>query len=179
MTEELQAAGPAGIHPFQAVIDELKGAEVRVTGCESAYKLLYKLCKLKGMQMNGSAGTAARNGGISNTRVVTQARQLLKEYLATGLIVLPAHIKGKGSENKYKHDGDPEAGRNFNRKGWRAPLPPKQKRTKPAKDLTLGGIQSGQKQTRKTLSDARKMATIEAFAKEHNCTITQAMIALM
>ncbi|AGN82402.1 MULTISPECIES: hypothetical protein [Pseudomonas] len=179
MTEELKATNPAGAHPLQAVIDELMAAEVRVTGCENAYKLLYKLCKLKGMQMNGSAGTAAGNGGISKTKVVTQARQLLKEYLSTGLIVLPAHIKGKGSEHKYKHDGDPEAGRNFNREGWRAPLPPKPKRTKPAKDQSLGGIQSGQKQARKTLANVRKMATIEAYAKEHSCTITQAMIALM
>ncbi len=54
MTEELKATNPAGAHPLQAVIDELMAAEVRVTGCENAYKLLYKLCKLKGMQMNGS-----------------------------------------------------------------------------------------------------------------------------
>jgi hypothetical protein len=173
----LQPKGPAGLHPFQSVIDELIAGGVRITGSENSHKLLYKLCTHKGMQMNGSATTAAKNGGLKRTKVITQARELLREYVKTGLIVLPAHLKAKGSDNKYKHDGEAEANRNFNRKGWKAPNPPKPKRTKPA--TTLGGIQSGQKQARTAISNAGKMAAIEAYAKEHKCTITQAMVALM
>ncbi|MHD0644049.1 hypothetical protein ACYPKM_00265 [Pseudomonas aeruginosa] len=174
-----QGKGPSGIHPFQSVIDELMAAGIRVTGSENAHKLLYKLCTLKGMQMNGSATTAARNGGLKRDKVIAQARVLLKEYMSTGLIVLPAHIKAKGSDSKYKHDGDPDAGRNFNREGWRAPLPKKPKRAKPAKELTLGGIRLGQKSAKKAIGNAQKMAAVEAYAKEHGCTIAQAMVALM
>jgi len=164
-------------HPLQPVIDELKTAGVRVTGSENAHRLLYKLCTLKELQMNGSATTAARNGGVSRTKVITQARAILREYMATGLIVLLAHLKAKGSNNKYKHDGDPEANRNFNAKGWKAPNPKTPKRKAPA--ATLGAIQSGQKQARKAISNASKMAAIEAYAKQNNCTIAQAMVALM
>lgn len=177
--EEAQAQpnGAASVHPLQPVIDELKAAGVRITGSENPYKILYKLCTFKGLQMNGSATTAAKNGGLKRTKVIAQARALLREYMATGLIVLPGHIKAKGSDNKYKHDGEAEANRNFNRAGWKAPNPRLPKRAKPAE--TLGGIQSGQKSARKAISNASKMATIEAYAKEHNCTIAQAMVALM
>ena len=174
---EAQPDGMAGNHPYQSVIDELKAAGVRITGSENPHKLLYKLCKLKGLQMNGSATTAAKNGGLKRSKVITQARELLREYMTTGLIVLPEHIKAKGSNNKYKHDGEAEANRNFNGHGWKAPNPPLPKRATPA--TTLGGIQSGQKQVRKAISNASKMAAIEAYAKEHKCTIAQAMVALM
>lgn len=174
---EAQPDGMAGNHPYQSVIDELKAAGVRITGSENSHKLLYKLCKLKGLQMNGSATTAAKNGGLKRSKVITQARELLREYMTTGLIVLPEHIKAKGCNNKYKHDGEAEANRNFNGHGWKAPNPPLPKRATPA--TTLGGIQSGQKQVRKAISNASKMAAIEAYAKEHKCTIAQAMVALM
>lgn len=177
VVETLVQAGEIVSHPLQPVIDELKAAGVRVTGSENAHRLLYKLCTLKAMQINGSATTAARNGGVSRTKVITQARAILREYIATGLIVLPAHLKAKGSDNKYKHDGDPEANRNFNAKGWKAPNPKTPKRKAPAS--TLGGIQGDQKQARKAISNASKMAAIEAYAKNNNCTIAQAMIALM
>jgi hypothetical protein len=172
-----QAQYPAGKHPFQSVIDELKAADVGVTGGENAHKLLFKLCKMKGLQMNGSPTTAAKNGGLKRTKVIAEARELLREYMATGLIVLPAHIKAKGSNNKYKHDGEADANRNFNGHGWKAPNPPLPKRVKPA--TTLSGIQSGQKVARKAISNASKMAAIEAYAKENNCTIAQAMVAFM
>lgn len=111
------------MHPFQSVIDELIAADVRVTSSENAHRLLFKLCKLKGLQMNGSGATAARNGGISRTKVLSQAKALLKEYVETGLIVLPAHMKAKGAEHKYKHDGDAGANRNLWRTGWKSPAP--------------------------------------------------------
>jgi hypothetical protein len=44
---------------------------------------------------------------------------------------------------------------------------------------TLGGIRAGQNQVRKAISNASKLAVIEAYAKEHKCTIAQAMVALM
>ncbi|WP_338923794.1 hypothetical protein V0M98_36930 (plasmid) [Pseudomonas silesiensis] len=169
--------GPAGAHPFQSVMDELRDAGVRILGGENFYKLLYKLCKHKGMQMNGSPTTAAKNGGLKRSVVISQAKELLREYKATGLIVLPAHIKAKGSNNKYKHDGEADANRNFNGQDWKAPNPPLPKHAKPA--TTIWGIQSAQKQARKAISNASKMAVIEAYAKEHKCTIAQAMVTLM
>jgi len=174
---QAQPEGTAENHPFQSVIDELKSGGVRITGSENPHKLLYKLCILKGLQMNGSATTAAKNGGFQRNKVIAQARELLREYMTTGLIVLPGHIKAKGSNNKYKYDGEAEANRNFNGHGWKAPNPPLPKRATPA--ATLGGIQSGQKQVRKAISNASKMAVIEAYAKEHKCTIAQAMVTLM
>lgn len=113
----------SGQHPFQAIIDELKVAGVRITGCENAHRLLFKLCKHKGMQMNGSATTAAKNGSIKRQKVISQARALLVEYLRTGLIVLPGHLKAKGSEHKYKHDGNATANRNLWRAGWKSSAP--------------------------------------------------------
>ena len=95
----------AGNHPYQSVIDELKAAGVCITGSENSHKILYKLCKLKGLKMNGSATTAAKNGGLKRSKVITKARELLGEYMTSGLIVLPEHIKAKGSNYKYKHDG--------------------------------------------------------------------------
>ncbi|CAI8806099.1 hypothetical protein K5R88_30410 [Pseudomonas sp. MM213] len=113
----------SGQHPFQAVIDELTVAGVRITGSENAHRLLFKLCRHKGMQMNGSATTAARNGNVKRQKVISQARALLVEYLKTGLIVLPAHLMAKGAEQKYKHDGNATANRNLWRTGWKSPAP--------------------------------------------------------
>ncbi|QYN03455.1 hypothetical protein K1T36_09895 [Pseudomonas protegens] len=111
------------MHPFQPIIDELKAAGVKITGGESAYRLLHKLCIQKALQMNGSALRAAKSGGLPRKKVITQAKYLLNEYLKTGLIVLPEHMKIRGSEHKYKHDGDAGANRNLWRTGWKAPTP--------------------------------------------------------
>lgn len=111
------------VHPFKLVIDELKAAGVKISGGENAYRLLHKLCIHKALQMNGSALRAAKNGGLPRKKVITQANHLLKEYLKTGLIVLPSHMKARGSEHNYKHDGDATANRNLWRAGWRAPAP--------------------------------------------------------
>lgn len=119
------------MHPFQSVIDELEAAGVRITSSENAHKLLYKLCKHKSLQMNGSATTAAKNGGIARNKVISQARALLTEYVKTGLIVLPEHMKAKGSDHKYQHDGQADANRNLWRSGWKAPAPA---------DKTYGGL---------------------------------------
>lgn len=116
-------ASEVEMHPFQSVIDELKAADVRISGCENAHKLLFKLCRHKGIQMNGSALTAAKNGGLPKKKVISQAKAILAEYMKTGLLVLPAHIKAKGAEHKYKHDGDANANRNLWRNGWKSPAP--------------------------------------------------------
>lgn len=121
----------SGQHPFQAIIDELKVAGVKITGSENSHRLLFKLCRFKEMQMNGSATTAARNGNIKRQKVISQARALLVEYIKTGLIVLPGHMKAKGSEHNYKHDGHATANRNLWRTGWKSPAP---------KDKTYGGF---------------------------------------
>lgn len=112
------------MHPFQSVIDELIAADVRITSGENMHRLLFKLCRYKGIQMNGSATTAARNGGLKRSKVISQAKALLREYVETGLIVLPAHMKAKGAEHKYKHDGHAGANRNIWRTGWKSPTPP-------------------------------------------------------
>ncbi|WP_230124930.1 hypothetical protein [Pseudomonas sp. Bi70] len=111
------------MHPFQSVIDELIAADVRITNSESAHKLLFKLCQHKGLQMNGSALTAAKNGGLPKKKVISQAKEILTEYIKIGLIILPAHMKAKGAEHKYKHDGQAGANRNIWRTGWKAAPP--------------------------------------------------------
>ena len=119
------------MHPFQAVIDELEAAGVQINSSESAYKLLYKLCTQKSIRMNGSALKAAQYGGLPKKKVLTQAKALLSEYIKTGIVVLPEHMATKGSDHKYKHDGDSAANRNMWRTGWKAPAP---------KDKTYGGF---------------------------------------
>lgn len=111
------------MNPFKLVIDELKAAGVKVSDSESAYKLLYKLCMFKSLQMNGSALRAAQNGGLPKKKIFAQAKCLLHEYIKTGLIVLPGHMKARGAEHKYKHDGNARANRNLWRTGWKAPAP--------------------------------------------------------
>lgn len=119
------------MHPFQPVIDELAKAQVAIIGSENAYKLLYRLCVLKGIRVNGSPLTAAKNGGFAKKTVISQARVILREYMETGLIVLPAHMKIIGGPVKYKHDGDSTANRNTWKSGWKAPKP---------KNNTYGGF---------------------------------------
>lgn len=128
---ETQPNNSHAAHPFQPIIDELKTANIRITSSESAYKLLYKLCKHKSIRMNGSALKAAQHGGLPKKKIISQARALLREYIKTGLVVLPAHMTVKGSDHKYQHDGDAAANRNMWRTGWRSPSP---------KDKTYGGL---------------------------------------
>lgn len=128
---EMQPNDRHGNHPFQIVIDELNAAGVKVNSSTSAYKLLYRLCMYKSIRMNGSALKAAQYGGLPKNKVFTQAKALLKEYIKTGLVALPAHMATKGSDHKYKHDGDAAANRNMWRTGWKSPGP---------KDKTYGGL---------------------------------------
>jgi hypothetical protein len=107
----------SGKHPFQAVNDELKVAGVRITGSENSHRLLFKLCMHKVMQINGSVTTAARNGNGRRRKVITQAKVLLHEYLKTGLIVLPEHLRAKGSNHKYKRDGNANVNLDLRRAG--------------------------------------------------------------
>lgn len=44
---------------------------------------------------------------------------------------------------------------------------------------TGGSLEKASSEAGKAISKAKKMAQIEAYAKEHGCTITQAMVALM
>jgi hypothetical protein len=143
-------------NPHQQIIDELTAAGVKVHNL-SPYKLLWQLCVYKGVYMNGSGANAGRNGGIKRQTVTLQARNVLAAYMATGELKLPAHFQMKR---------------------------PAQQPIKAASKTTLDKQNeiSLRRQTvvAKILDDkAKKMAAIEAYAKEHNCTITQAMIALM
>jgi hypothetical protein len=44
---------------------------------------------------------------------------------------------------------------------------------------TGGSLVKASSEAGKAISKGKKMAQIEAYAKEHGCTITQAMVALM
>ena len=50
---------------------------------------------------------------------------------------------------------------------------------KPNRKIEARVMDKGTREAGKTIEKGQEMAQIEAYAKEHNCTITQAMIAFM
>lgn len=50
---------------------------------------------------------------------------------------------------------------------------------KPNRKIEARLLDKGTREAGKTIEKGQKMAQIEAYAKEHNCTVTQAMIAFM
>lgn len=125
-----------GTHRYQAIIDEIKAKEIRITGSENRHKLLYKLCLAKEIRINGSPTKAAKHGRCSRAAIMSQATAILNDYQQTGLLFLPSHFKMRGEAVKYRHDGNANQNRNLNAETNRAqhdPLSAKQKRSKQVK----------------------------------------------
>ncbi|MDP3536287.1 MAG: hypothetical protein Q8S08_12955 [Halomonas sp.] len=95
--------------------EELLEKGVKVTGGENAYKLLYKLAKSHGHDMNGSKSAIARAFGLSPKEVMKMSRTALDNYLETGVLVVPGEFLYR-RRKIYRHDGDAGANRNL----WRS-----------------------------------------------------------
>lgn len=95
--------------------DELRESGVKVSGSENAYKLLDKLAKLHGHDMNGRKMVIAKEFGLSQKAVIRLAKAALDNYLETGVLVVPGQFLYR-HRKVYRHDGDAGANRNL----WRA-----------------------------------------------------------
>ncbi len=100
------------MHPYQKVIDEIVASEGKISGAENAYKLLFKLSKVKGMGMNGNKTAIAKEFRVTPKQVMNLAKEALDHYIATDALHLPPIFLFRKKKN-YMHDGEATANRNL------------------------------------------------------------------
>jgi hypothetical protein len=100
------------MHPYQKVIREIEASEQKVTGSENAYKLLFKLCRAKGIDMNGNKTAIGKTFGLKEQDVIRLAKETLEHYVETDGLHVPNMFQYRKRKN-YTHDGDASANRNL------------------------------------------------------------------
>ncbi|MBB1507536.1 hypothetical protein H5203_18890 [Pseudoalteromonas sp. SG41-1] len=98
----------------QELFNYLERKGVKLTGSENNYKLLYKLSKINGIDMNGNKSIVMKEFGISKNKIMAMARDTLEFFLNSGNLIVPKEFKYR-KRNVYLHDGDAKANRNL----WR------------------------------------------------------------
>lgn len=96
------------------LLNYLESKGVKLSGSENDYKLLYKLSKINGVDMNGNKSIVMKEFGISKNRIMAMARDTLEVFLNSGYLIIPKEFKYR-KKNIYLHDGDAKANRNL----WR------------------------------------------------------------
>ena len=80
----------------QAIFQEIRDGGGKVTEATTPYRILYRLAKVKGIEMNGSAVRIAKLCGVKQSVISVKAKQIMWDYVETGYLKIPQEFQMRG-----------------------------------------------------------------------------------
>ena len=81
------------------IVAEILACGGRVTLATPSYRMLYKLAKVKGIDINSKSSKIAKICGVKKAFIKRKAKQIMANYIKTGQLVIPREFQIKGVIN--------------------------------------------------------------------------------